>query len=96
MQKTNHFFLFHSIVAIQKQILLQTNQKIGEQKNQIPKLKRNIKSSYSTVTDTLLEGENKPFLFFELKVSYCFKPNTYEFNEELINWDYKGFRLGFE
>ncbi len=51
---------------------------------------------YSTVTDTLLEGENKPFLFFELKVSYCFKPNTYEFNEELINWDYKGFRLGFE
>ena len=51
---------------------------------------------YSTVTDTLLEGENKPFLFFELKVSYCFKPNIYEFNEELINWDYKGFRLGFE
>ena len=51
MQKTNHFFLFHSIVAIQKQILLQTNQKIGEQKNQIPKLKRNIKSSYSTVTE---------------------------------------------
>ena len=52
--------------------------------------------NYSTVTDTLLEGENKPFLFFELKVSYCFKPNIYEFNEELINWDYKGFRLGFE
>ena len=52
--------------------------------------------TYSTVTDTLLEGENKPFLFFELKVSYCFKPNTYEFQEELINWDYKGFRLGFE
>mgnify|MGYP001385724687 CR=1 FL=1 len=52
--------------------------------------------TYSTVTDTLLEGENKPFLFFELKVSYCFKPNTYEFKEELINWDYKGFRLGVE
>ena len=51
---------------------------------------------YSTVTDTLLEGENKPFLFFELKVSYCFKPNIYEFKEELINWDYKGFRLGFD
>ena len=53
-------------------------------------------NAHSTVTDTLLEGENKPFLFFELKVSYCFKPNTYEFKEELINWDYKGFRLGFE
>ena len=51
---------------------------------------------YSTVTDTLLEGENKPFLFFELKVSYSFNPNIYEFKEELINWDYKGFRLGFE
>ena len=55
MQKTNHFFLFHSIVAIQKQILLQTNQKIGEQKNQIPKLKRNIKSSYSTVVGCSIE-----------------------------------------
>ena len=52
--------------------------------------------NYSKVTDTLLESENKPFLFFELKVSYCFNPNTYEFNEELINWDYKGFRLGFD
>ena len=38
----------------------------------------------------------KPYLFFELHCSYCFDPNTYEFNEELINWDYKGFRLGFE
>ena len=38
----------------------------------------------------------QPFLFFELHTSYCFKPNTYEFKEELINWDYKGFRLGFE
>ena len=37
----------------------------------------------------------KPYLFFELHCSYCFDPNTYEFNEELINWDYKGFRLGF-
>ncbi len=45
-----------------------------------------------------MEGENrkKPFLFFELKVSYSFNPNTYEFKEELINWDYKGFRLGFD
>ena len=51
---------------------------------------------YSTVTDTLLEGENKPFLFFELHTSYSFNPNTYEFKEELINWDYKGFRLEFE
>jgi len=38
----------------------------------------------------------KPYLFFELHCSYCFNPNTYEFKEELINWDYKGFRLGFE
>jgi hypothetical protein len=54
--------------------------------------------TYSTVVDFLLEGENrkKPFLFFELHCSYCFNPNTYEFNEELINWDYKGFRLGFD
>ena len=54
--------------------------------------------TYSTVVDFLLEGENrkKPFLFFELHTSYCFNPNTYEFNEDLINWDYKGFRLGFE
>ncbi len=37
----------------------------------------------------------KPFLFFELHCSYGFDPNTYKFNEELINWDYKGFRLGF-
>ena len=52
--------------------------------------------SYSTVKPYSVEGEKLPFLFFELKVSYCFNPNTYEFNEELINWDYKGFRLGFE
>ena len=38
----------------------------------------------------------KPYLFFELHCSYCFNPNTYKFNEELINWDYKGFRLEFE
>ena len=38
----------------------------------------------------------KPYLFFELHCSYCFNPDTYEFKEELINWDYKGFRLGFE
>ena len=38
----------------------------------------------------------KPYLFFELHCSYCFDPNTYEFKEELIDWDYKGFRLGFE
>ena len=38
----------------------------------------------------------KPYLFFELHCSYCFNPNTYEFKEELIDWDYKGFRLGFE
>ena len=45
-----------------------------------------------------MEGENrkKPFLFFELKVSYSFNPNTYEFKEELINWDYKGFGLGLK
>ena len=35
----------------------------------------------------------KPYLFFELHCSYCFDPNTYEFKEELIDWDYKGFRL---
>tara|TARA_B100001250_G_scaffold131911_1_gene112649 strand:- start:274 stop:492 length:219 start_codon:yes stop_codon:yes gene_type:complete len=51
---------------------------------------------YSTVTPYSVEGENKPFLFFELHCSYCFNPNTYEFKEELIDWDYKGFRLGFE
>ena len=50
---------------------------------------------------TILQSETrycrvKPYLFFELHCSYCFDPNTYEFNEELINWDYKGFRLGFE
>ena len=44
----------------------------------------------------LCGGWKNPFLFFELKVSYCFNPNTYEFKEELIDWDYKGFRLGFE
>ena len=38
----------------------------------------------------------KPYLFFELHCSYCFDPNTYEFKEELINWDYEGFWLGFE
>tara|TARA_B100000575_G_scaffold158921_1_gene126930 strand:+ start:613 stop:762 length:150 start_codon:yes stop_codon:yes gene_type:complete len=48
------------------------------------------------VVGLVREGEKLPFLFFELKVSYSFNPNTYEFKEELINWDYKGFRLGFE
>ena len=38
----------------------------------------------------------RPFLFFELRCSYCFNPNTYEFKEELIDWDYKGFRLGLD
>ena len=52
--------------------------------------------TYSTVKPYSVEGEKLPFLFFELKVSYSFNPNTYEFKEELINWDYKGFRLGFE
>ncbi len=52
--------------------------------------------NYSTVVGLVREGEKLPFLFFELKVSYSFNPNTYEFKEELINWDYKGFRLGFE
>ena len=51
---------------------------------------------YSTVIPYSVEGEKLPFLFFELKVSYSFNPNTYEFKEELINWDYKGFRLRFE
>ena len=68
------------------------------------KVKKNSKSDndtkpstdYSTLVGLVREGEKLPFLFFELKVSYSFNPNTYEFNEELINWDYKGFRLGFE
>ena len=30
--------------------------------------------------------------FYSNLIKYYFKPNTYEFKEELINWDYKGFQ----
>lgn len=61
-----------------------------------PQLFLTTSKTHSTVVEDSVEGEKLPFLFFELNVSYSFNPNTYEFKEELINWDYKGFRLGFD
>ena len=41
-QRTSHSYLYHSIPTTQIQNFLQINQMTGEQKNQKPRLKRNL------------------------------------------------------